>query len=144
MRRCLWLGCAFWCMPWLFGQNTPDPKPQSDPPKPTETQQLQTEMATPQAGMLYQLDQNRNFGEAELAPELQDALARLVNTSSEGLQEQIRPDGTVIVDLQGRFQSASVVVIGADGKPVVTCVSTEPQHRCAQHPAPENKPAPKN
>ncbi len=50
--------------------------------------------------------------------ELEESLSR----SADGLYEEFLPDGTVKVNLQGRFQSASVAVIGADGTLHTTCV----------------------
>jgi hypothetical protein len=38
-----------------------------------------------------------------------------------GLQKVTLPDGSIMVDLQGRFQEAMVVQIDANGKRVMTC-----------------------
>jgi len=40
-----------------------------------------------------------------------------------GLQKVTLPDGSIMVDLQGRFQEAMVMQITPDGKRVVTCTS---------------------
>lgn len=48
----------------------------------------------------------------------QNALSR----SFVGLQEMRHHDGSVSVDLQGRFQEFAVVHLGADGKPVYRCL----------------------
>lgn len=45
-----------------------------------------------------------------------------VSRSAEGLVEVHRPDGSVMIDLQGRFQDYAVARIGPDGKPVISCV----------------------
>lgn len=50
--------------------------------------------------------------------ELQEMLSR----SDEGLHEEVLPDGTGMVHLQGRFQNASVAVIDAEGNLHTTCV----------------------
>jgi len=44
-----------------------------------------------------------------------------LNYSDEGLKQVVLPDGTVMVDLQGRFMSTSVAFIDADGRLVRQC-----------------------
>jgi hypothetical protein len=51
-------------------------------------------------------------------------LAPVLSRSAEGLAVQAVPGGGQRVDLGGRFQSAAVAKIGADGKLVVDCVDT--------------------
>lgn len=51
------------------------------------------------------------------------ALAEALSQSSEGLVEVHHPDGSVSVDLQGRFQNASVARIDSSGKLQTTCVN---------------------
>jgi hypothetical protein len=46
----------------------------------------------------------------------------LLSRSSVGLVEEHRPDGTVHVDLQGRFQDYMTVRIGPDGSKAFGCV----------------------
>jgi len=58
-------------------------------------------------------EQRAALGAAE-----QNALSR----SSGGLVEEHHPDGSVSIDLQGRFQEFAVVHMGSDGKPVVECL----------------------
>lgn len=53
-------------------------------------------------------------------PILRNALSR----SSEGLVFQRAPDGSVSVDLQGRFQNVSVARIDADGEIRTGCVTS--------------------
>jgi hypothetical protein len=53
-------------------------------------------------------------------PELQEILSR----STEGLVPVQHPDGSVSVNLQGRFQSASMARIDSTGKLHTTCVDT--------------------
>lgn len=53
-------------------------------------------------------------------PYLRNALSR----SSEGLVFQRGPDGTISVDLQGRFQNVSVARIDADGEIRTGCVAS--------------------
>jgi len=95
--------------------------------------------------MVANIDETRGAnGEVTLPPEMHAAIANMVNTSSEGLVEEVKEDGTVIVDLQGRFQSAMVVSIGPDGKMVSTCYSSLPDHQCKadEHAKPEKKQSP--
>ena len=40
-------------------------------------------------------------------------------SSTEGLVEEVSPDGGTVVNLQGRFQTTTVAVIGEDGKVIV-------------------------
>jgi hypothetical protein len=42
--------------------------------------------------------------------------------SAEGLEEVHHPDGSVSIDLQGRFMEYSVARVGPDGKPHLDCV----------------------
>ena len=51
----------------------------------------------------------------ELSPELENALSQ----SSEGLAAVHNADGSITLDLQGRFQSATVARVGKDGKVIV-------------------------
>ena len=74
--------------------------------------------------------------------ELQEALSR----SDVGLYEEVLPDGTVKVNLQGRFQNASIAVIDDDGNLHTSCAESHdgaqaaPHHGlCNQHATPEGK-----
>jgi len=82
------------------------------------------------AGMVATVDERGPVKGVRLSPEMREALARMINTSSDGLREEVKEDGTVIVDLQGRFQSALVVSIDENGKMVSTCFSQAPEHSC--------------
>ena len=53
--------------------------------------------------------------EAVMDESVRQAVNKIVNTSSEGLIEVQTKDG-VVVDLEGRFQSVPVAVIGKDGE----------------------------
>ena len=55
---------------------------------------------------------------------LRAALAALVNESDAGLYEVVLPDGTVVMDLQGRFQEAVVVQVAPDGTRNLACVGS--------------------
>ena len=71
----------------------------------------------PETGELVQQHMAEEFAD----PDLANALSR----SPEGLVEIYHPDGHVSVDLQGRFQSASVARINADGKLETGCADTQ-------------------
>jgi hypothetical protein len=54
-------------------------------------------------------------------PGLSIAEQHRLSRSEEGLEKQQLPDGTLLVNLQGRFQSMSVVSKTPDGKMHITC-----------------------
>ena len=62
---------------------------------------------------------------------LGNALKHLVNRSTEGLNVVERSNGTKSVDLQGRFQSATVVTRNADGTISEKCVQDETAAKAA-------------
>jgi hypothetical protein len=49
-------------------------------------------------------------------------LDEMLSRSTDGLRREVLPDGTVRVNLQGRFQSASVATIDAQGRLHTGCV----------------------
>ncbi len=49
-------------------------------------------------------------------------LEAIYNQSSEGLEEIVLPDGSVGIDLQGRFMSSVVAIVGPDGTVRTRCV----------------------
>jgi len=55
---------------------------------------------------------------AELSPREQSMISR----SGAGLVQVHHPDGSVSIDLQGRFQELVIARIGTDGKPVYGCL----------------------
>lgn len=54
-------------------------------------------------------------------PGLSIATQNRLNRSSDGLQTRQLPDGTTLMDLQGRFQNTSVVTLDHDGETHLTC-----------------------
>jgi hypothetical protein len=58
----------------------------------------------------------------EEARQLADGLKDRLNKSSEGLVEEQHADGSVTVDLQGRFQSVTVARENQDGTVSTSCV----------------------
>lgn len=70
-------------------------------------------------------------------------LERITDQSSEGLTPVQRPDGSVTVDLEGRFQSVVVARKNADGTTSIGCVDRLPSKDAApQAPAAPAQPAP--
>lgn len=72
---------------------------------------------------------NDQIGQSrELTPEeaqrMAEALKQTVNKSTEGLVQEQQADGSVSMDLQGRFQSATVAKINDDGSVSTVCVDT--------------------
>jgi len=59
----------------------------------------------------------------EEAKQLIDGLTPLVNDSTEGLTAVRRDDGSLFIDLQGRFMSVAVAKAGGDGKVEEKCVT---------------------
>lgn len=64
------------------------------------------------------------------------ALAALVNDSDQGLVEVRLPDGSVVMDLQGRFQEAVVVQVAPDGAQHMQCIGSLPDAAATPSPAP--------
>ena len=56
------------------------------------------------------------------AKKLADGLKPMLNKSSEGLVEEHNADGSVDMDLQGRFQSVTVARVNKDGSVTQSCV----------------------
>src|SRR5438093_11080486 len=63
--------------------------------------------------------------------ELSDLERQRLEHSSAGLVEVHHPDGSVSVDLQGRFQEYETVRVGPDGKLIYQCVDGEENARRA-------------
>jgi hypothetical protein len=60
----------------------------------------------------------------EEAKRLADGLKVMLNNSTEGLVEVHHTDGSVSMDLQGRFQHVMVARIEADGTLIQSCIDT--------------------
>jgi hypothetical protein len=65
----------------------------------------------------------------------------MISRSADGLFEVFHRDGSVTMDLQGRFQEFAFVRIGADGKPVFSCMDEYASVREALFEAPKSPPA---
>ena len=64
------------------------------------------------------------------------AMAEMLSRSSEGLQVVELPDGTLTMDLQGRFQEVVVATISPDGTVRIGCVNQPGQVKAALAPKP--------
>jgi hypothetical protein len=56
------------------------------------------------------------------AQQLADGLKTMLNKSTEGLVPEKHPDGSVSINLQGRFQNVAVARVNADGTLEQSCV----------------------
>lgn len=73
--------------------------------------------------------------------EVREALAEMVNWSQEGLVEVVLPDGSVVMDTQGRFGVALVTEVSQDGTRHFSWVSSIPDASVAP-PSGATPPAP--
>jgi hypothetical protein len=94
---------------FLPGIETPDP---SSAPNVSPGSAAMRATVNPETG---ELEVRAGGPPLSLDPATQEAMRR----DDEGLEQVLHPDGSVSVDLKGRFQSASVARIGKDGKPVI-------------------------
>ena len=69
----------------------------------------------PQTGQVKPLTQ-------EEAQKLAEGLKQLINQSTDGLKNVNHPDGSVSIDLEGRFQSVAVAKRDEDGTLIESCV----------------------
>ena len=76
------------------------------------------------AGQAAQTDQNGQIRPltAQEAQKLADGIKGLVNQSDEGLEQVYHSDGSVSVDLQGRFQNVAVAKKKSDGTIDQSCL----------------------
>ena len=58
------------------------------------------------------------------AQKLAEGLAPLLDRSEDGLKQVTHPDGSISVDLQGRFQDVTVARVTSDGVIEQSCVNT--------------------
>ena len=81
--------------------------------------------ATPgRAGMVVGIDPETGQIGMPTGPQMLDLSAReqaMISRSGAGLTEVHHPDGSVSINLQGRFQAFVIARIGADGKPAYGC-----------------------
>src|SRR5215813_3312016 len=60
----------------------------------------------------------------EEAKQLADGLKGMLNKSTDGLVQEKHADGTVSMDLQGRFQNVTVAKVSSDGSVTQSCVDS--------------------
>jgi hypothetical protein len=100
----------------------------------TPSTHTSTTQAPGTAGMVVALDPETGtvgMPTAEQMKAFDDQMKASLNQSDVGLEFVNRPDGSTIVDLQGRYQSMSIAKIGPDGRPQTTCVDTHEAARAA-------------
>lgn len=73
--------------------------------------------------------QNTDEATNTLEPEIRDALGKILNSSSEGLVEETTAEGAVLLNHQGRFQTAPVATIDSDGKVQIKDYSSLPPEK---------------
>jgi len=121
---------ALWAGPILLAQ---DPPPESQPvAQEHEAVQSQSEdgAATKSALIVYldprtgRLVNERPEGVEALR--LSEREAESISRSGEGLVVQTAPDGSVMVNLKGRFQHMATAVIGPDGNVTIGEVNALP------------------
>lgn len=108
----------------LSGHSTPDrnaaPAPQPADPTTPGTAALRA-FLNPETG---QVEIGTRTTSEELDPDSQNALRR----DTEGLTQVRHADGSVSMDLQGRFQSVAMAQVGRDGR-VVVCTDDSDKAR---------------
>jgi hypothetical protein len=75
---------------------------------------------------------------------LEEAVAAMLSQETEGLEPVEQPDGTIMLDLQDRFNEIAIATISPSGEVSVGCVDHPRQVKKAlqRKPAPTAKPAP--
>lgn len=92
---------------------------------PVTNQNTKGYVTTNEDGDIVMLDRQTGQTRGLTAQEerrLADALKEMLSHSTEGLVEVKREDGSVSVDLQGRFQNVIVAAVEADGTVTHACV----------------------
>jgi hypothetical protein len=89
-------------------------------------QSKQTHLATVKGQVVEVNNQTGEFRPltAEEQQQMADGIKNLVNQSDEGLKQVQRPDGSVSMNLEGRFQNVSVARKEADGSISQSCVNS--------------------
>ena len=111
---CLWIVAALAVVPMASAQN-PDNVEKEKAAKPRGRGGLQISV-DPATGRL-------RTPTPEEARELAASMGLVLGDTSEGLEEVVFPDGTVVVDLEGRFMSVAVAAIDDDGTVVTECIT---------------------
>ncbi len=103
--------------------------PPAAPPQASQEQKPQAAPGAAQAGMLVVVDPETKELRAPVGNEAAELLKGVpaLNQSSEGLKKVRLPDGSYMMNLEGRFQEFSVVRRSADGGLAPACVSAPEQ-----------------
>jgi hypothetical protein len=105
------------------------PAPVTAPAVATQTSSTATNAGAPvAAGYVVRLDGNGKLStdpQSVSDAEFNTEMAKMINTSSEGLQPETLSNGALKINLQGRFMSASVATTDAHGKVIVPCLTNE-------------------
>jgi len=94
----------------------------------TDTQTADLKIESAQSSIDSSLDLNQKLNSNKLQPEIQEALELMLDTSSEGLSEEVTDKG-VSVDLRGRFQTVPVATINEQGELEIQDYSSKPIQR---------------
>lgn len=99
--------------------------PQAVQPAVQSEQKVQAAPGAAQAGMVVVVDPETKELRAPVGNEAAELLKDLpaLNQSSEGLRQVRLPDGSYMMNLEGRFQEYSLVRRDADGRLAPACVS---------------------
>lgn len=79
---------------------------------------------TGQAGLRFSIDTDEQDSPTDATIQFSDAELNALRTDAEGLEEVVHPDGSVSIDLEGRFQSATVATVGTEGTIEFRCVGS--------------------
>ncbi len=71
-------------------------------------------------GKTHQISSQKNEHDKQLA----ELIQRFTNRSSDGLTETVKNDGSVSVDLEGRFQNLMLSRLNERGEPIAACVTS--------------------
>ena len=94
----------------------------------TDTQTADLKIESTQSSIGSPSDLNQKLNSNKLQPEIQEALELMLDTSSEGLSEEVTDKG-VSVDLRGRFQTVPVATINEQGELEIQDYSSKPIQR---------------
>lgn len=126
-RMALWLLAAgFVLLAGTAGAADPEPAAGETPATTEQTVNEDEPAPEPAAGLKVVVDpatgalvvpsRTKRLSLSQLSPEMREALS----TSSDGLVEVTTANGTVLVNLQGRFRSASIATVGEDGQVTIS------------------------
>lgn len=111
----------------VVGPATADEGPQAEASE-TSVVTLKTQMPVGAAGKMVFIDpatgRVTSIPTVEQRATMQDEVAGMFNQSDEGLFDEVLANGAVLRDLQGRFQSATVVRIAPDGLQRQECTTS--------------------